>query len=395
MPIFFRNFTFAFMLRRVLFGWLAACAALVATAGLAQAEALARTGLVVELAGNAWRLDPVARAWTPLLQNQPIGQGDQLRTDALSRVTVRAGSSTLWLDAQTEVQVLQMNEAAFTLRLLAGDVALRLRDPQVARATRVQTREGVVTQPLEGLVRVGQGNRATRLGVLQGRAQFDSDPAAPLQRAWLREGEQAEFVWDDSARMERQSPSQDNFSAWFIYRDQVESGMNPRADVYYAPPELARPQEVQPYENRGNTVVEIGRVWIPTPVVRGWEPHRREVVPQPHHSPQPYPQTPPGVQLQLPLPGHGQPAPTVDRDRGWRSPEQHQRPVVPVNPVQQAAPNPIPAPRAAPPSMQPAPAVPAPKSDGSVDDGKQSNPRHNKRDNLDRELRKSGIESLR
>jgi hypothetical protein len=389
MPIFFRNSKPILLLQRGLFVCVAACAALAATAGLAQAEALARAGVIVELAGNIWRLDPVNRAWKPLLQNQPIGQGDQLRTDALSRLAVRVGSSTLWLDAQTDVQVLQMNEEAFTLRLLVGDLALRLRDPQIARATRVQTREGVITQAMEGLVRIGQGNRATRVGVLQGRAQFDSDPAAPVQRAWLREGEQAEFVWDDSARMERQSPSQDRFGAWFVYRDQVESGINPpNAEVYYVPPEMARADELQRYENRGATVVEYGRVWIPTPIVRGWEPHRRDVVPRPHHYPQPQSQ----LGVQLPRPNHRQTENTFDRDRGWKPPEQHQRPVVPASPVQ-AAPNPMPAPRGMPPALQPVPATPV--TSRPAYEERQENPRHSKRDNLDREQRKKDIDPLR
>jgi hypothetical protein len=364
MPIISCKFTFTRMLRRILFTCLVAYTALAATTGLAQAEALASTALVVELAGNVWRLDPVNRAWKPVLQKQTIGQGDQLRTDALSRVTVRVGSSTLWLDARTEVQVLQMNEEAVTLRLIVGDLALRLRDPQIARATRVQTREGVITHAMEGLVRIGQGNGATRVGVLQGRAQFDSDPAAPVQRAWLREGEQAEFVWDDSARMEQQAPSQDNFSAWFIYRDQVESGMYPRADVYYAPPEMARAEELQRYETRGATVMEYGRVWIPTPVVRGWEPHRRELVPPVRHNP--YPHIQPGVQL--PRTNHGQPA--------------------------QPAPNPMPVPRVVPPAMQPVPAAPLAPRPPAYEE-KNDNPRHSKRDNLDRELRKKDVDPLR
>jgi len=375
------------LLRQVLFVWLAACLALVATTGRAQAEAMVRAGLVAEVAGNAWRLDPVNRAWTPLRQNQAIAQGDHVRSDALSRVTVRAGSSTLWLDAQTEVQILQMNESAFTMRLLAGDLALRMRDPQVARSTRVQTREGVVTQPHEGLVRVGQDHRATRVGVLQGRAQFDSDPGAPLQRAWLGEGEQAAFVWDESARMERQSPAQDHFSAWFTYRDQVESGLSPRADVYYAPPEVARTIEPQRYENRGTAVIEYGRVWIPTPpVVRSWEPHRRDVVPQPHIYPQPQ------LGVHPPRPSHGQPDHTFERDRGWKPPEQHQRPVVPANPVQ-PVPNPIAAPRGTPPAMQPVPV--APVGPRPAYEERQDNPRHSKRDNLDREVRKKEIDPLR
>ena len=256
-----------------------------------------------------------------------------------------------------------MNESAFTMRLLAGDLALRLRDPQVARSTRVQTREGVVTQPHEGLVRIGQDHRATRVGVLQGRAQFDSDPGAPLQRAWLREGEQAAFVWDESARMERQSPAQDHFSAWFNYRDQVESGLNPRADVYYAPPEVARTIEPQRYENRGTTVIEYGRVWIPT-------------LPR----------------VQPPRPNHGQPDHSFERDRGWKPPEQRQRPVVPASPVQ-TAPNPVAVPRPAPPAMQPMPVVPV--GPRPAYEERQDNPRHSKRDNLDREMRKKEIDPLR
>jgi hypothetical protein len=275
------------------------------------------------------------------------------------------------------------------MRLLGGDLALRLRDPQIARATRVQTREGVITQAMEGLVRIGQGNRATRVGVLQGRAQFDSDPAAPVQRAWLREGEQAEFVWDDSARMERQSPSQDRFSAWFIYRDQVESGVTQRADVYYGPPEVARADELQRYESRGTTVVEYGRVWIPmAPVARGWEPHRRDVVPRPHHYPQPQSQ----FGVQLPRPNHRQTENTFDRDRGWKPPEQHQRPVVPANPVQ-PAPNPMAALRGTPPALQPVPV--APVGPRPAYEERQDNPRQSKRDNLDREMRKKEIDPLR
>jgi hypothetical protein len=152
------------------------------------------------------------------------------------------------------------------------------------------------------------------VGVLQGRAQFDSDPGAPLQRAWLSEGEQAGFVWDESARMERLPPSQDSFSAWFINRDLAESGLAPQqSEAYYGTPEMVRPEEPQRYENRGTTIVEYGRVWIPAPVVRRWEPHRSEALPLPRQYPQPQPQTPP------PPPTPATPRPTgADSDPRWR-----------------------------------------------------------------------------
>lgn len=321
-------------LQRALFAWLLAGLALAATTSVARAEPLARAGHVTDVVGTAWVLDPNTRTWAPLQRNQMVAQGDQLRTAPLSRVTLRVGSSTLWLDAQTELFVLQMNDAAFTLRLLAGDMALRLRDAQAAQATRVQTREGVVSQPMEGLIRIAQSNRVTRVGVLQGRAQFDSDPGAPLQRAWLREGEQAGFVWDESARMERESPSQDGFSVWFINRDLVESGLAPQqAETYYVPREVAPPENPPRYESRGTTVIEMGRIWIPTPAVRRWEPH-------PHRD---------------------QRAPVV-----------------------------TPVPRATPPPAQTAPTAPAtPRPAAPAADETRNNPRHHpKLDNLDRESRK-------
>jgi hypothetical protein len=349
-------------LRQALFAWLLAGLALAATTSVAWAEPLAHAGLVTDVVGTAWVLDPNTRTWAPLQRDQMVAQGDQLRTAPLSRVTLRVGSSTLWLDAQTELFVLQMNDAAFTLRLLAGDMALRLRDAQAARATRVQTREGVVSQPMEGLIRIAQGNRVTRVGVLQGRAQFDSDPGAPLQRAWLREGEQAGFVWDESARMEREPPSHDSFSAWFINGDLVESGLAPQhADAYFVPREMAPPENPPRYESRGTTVIEMGRIWIPTPTVRGWEPRRREVVPRPHQYPQPQPQTQPPPDVHKPRPHHEQPAPVV-----------------------------TPVPRATPPPAQTAPVAPAaPRPAAPTADETRNKPRHHpKLDNPDRESRK-------
>ena len=419
---FYRNFHISFTLLRALFALLVACTALVASIRVAWANPAAGAGYIAEVVGSAWRVDPSTRAWASVLRNQLIGQGDHLRTDPNSRLIVRMGTTTLWLDTQTELQVMQINGATLTLRLLAGDVALRMRSAQAVREIRVQTREGVISHPMDGLVRIAQGNRVTRVGVLQGRAQFDSDPGAPLQRAWLREGEQAEFEWADSARMERQPLGFDNFSAWFINRDQFESGLTQRGEVYYAPPETIRAETVYPYDNRGSAVVEYGRVWIPTPPARVWEPHSREVEPnrhpQPHFRPQIQPevhkQPQPHMQQQT-EPGHYQPRPNYDpqapgfnrdrdRDRGRNSPEQNQRPLVPLaNNMPVATAMPVlpampaePIPRVVLPTAQVAPAAPAaPRQTNPVVDEKRDNLRHNKRDNLDRELRRKEVDPLR
>lgn len=241
-------------------------------AGAAWADPPARAGRIAEVTGTAWLFDPETQAWVRVLRNQTIGQGDQMRTDARSRVTVRVGSSTLWLDEQSDMEVLQMDDAGTMLRVAAGDLALRLRTAQTAQETRIQTREGVISPEMEGLFRVDQLDRGSRLAVLQGRAQFDSDPGAPVQRAWLREGEQAEFWWAESPRIERQAVSRDKFSAWFLAQDQAEGAMA-QGDESYVSPEMTGAEDLNQNGN-WEVAAEYGNVWIPTRVASGWEPYR-------------------------------------------------------------------------------------------------------------------------
>lgn len=250
-----------------------ACGALLAaSAGAAWADPLARAGRVADVTGTAWLFDPEAKTWVRVLRNQTIGQGDQMRTDARSRVTVRVGSSTVWLDEQSDMEVLQMDDVGTMLRVAAGDVALRLRTAQTAQDTRIQTREGVISPEMEGLFRIDQLDRGSRLAVLQGRAQFDSDPGAPVQRAWLREGEQAEFWWAESPRIERQAVSRDKFSAWFLAQDQAEGALT-LGDEPYVSPEMTGAEDLNQNGN-WEVAAEYGNVWIPTRVAAGWEPYR-------------------------------------------------------------------------------------------------------------------------
>lgn len=250
----------------------ASLALLAGTAGAAWTDPPTRAGRIAEVSGTAWLFDPDTQAWVRVLRNQTVGQGDQLRTDARARVTMRMGSSTVWMDEQSDVEVLQMDDAATVLRLTAGDVALRLRTPEAARETRVQTREGVISPETEGLFRVDQRDRGSRVAVVQGRAQFDSDPGAPVQRARLREGEQAEFWGAESARMERQPISRDRFSAFFLAQDQAESTLAWGEDPYVSP-EMTGAEELS-QNGTWEVVAEFGNVWIPSRVAAGWEPYR-------------------------------------------------------------------------------------------------------------------------
>jgi hypothetical protein len=242
------------------------------SAGSAWADPPVRAGRIADVSGTAWLFDPDTKAWNRVLRNQSVGQGDLLRTAGASRVTVRVGSSTTWLDENSELHVLQLDDSTVLLRLLKGDVALRLRTEEAADETRVQTREGVTAPEMAGLIRVAQSDRATRVVVEEGRAQFNSDPAAAVQRAWLQEGEQAEFVWAGTPRIERRSIRNDAFSAWFLARDQAEEQLA-LFDESYVSPEMTGAEELS-QNGEWETTEDYGNVWIPTRVAPGWEPYR-------------------------------------------------------------------------------------------------------------------------
>ena len=255
--------------------WLLRCAALVFLllgVSVAWADPPARAGRIADVAGNAWIFDVEAKSWNRLLRNQTVGQGDQLRTDARARVTLRVGTSTVWVDEESDIEVLQLDDGALALRLLAGDVALRLRTARAAEETRVHTREGTISPEMEGLFRVDQLDRGTRVAAVQGRAQFDSDPGGPVQRGWLREGEQSEFWLAESPRVQQQRLSRDAFSTWFLAQDRAEGSLF-EVDEAYVSPEMTGAEDLNQHGN-WETATEYGNVWYPSRMPAGWEPYR-------------------------------------------------------------------------------------------------------------------------
>jgi hypothetical protein len=254
------------VLRALLLTFLCGCAA------LAWADPLARAGRVADVTGEAWLLDTETRSWVPVERNQTLTEGDQVRTGAQGRLNVRIGSTSVWLDTLTELQFARLDEGIALLRMITGEIGMRLRTPQAVNEYRVQTQQGVIMAESEGLYRVAQNRGATQLATLQGRARFDGDPTRPAQRAWLRAGEQAEFWGTDVAHTENQPLSRSGFSAWLIEQDRVESGLGSEAMALVSPEMTG--VEVLDQHGRWEQVQEYGAVWIPYNVASDWAPYR-------------------------------------------------------------------------------------------------------------------------
>ena len=179
-----------------------------------------RAARVVDVVGDAWLFDQDTREWTRLTRNQTVGEGDRLRTDDRARISLRAGSTTIWVDERSDLELSQLDDGQTVLQLDRGDVALRLRSPENAAETRLRTREGTAQPEREGLYRVEQLDRGSKIYVWQGRMRFEwARGASPVH---LGTGEQVELWWPDSPRAERSPLYSDGFGDWVLAESREE-----------------------------------------------------------------------------------------------------------------------------------------------------------------------------
>jgi len=253
---------------------LLALALLVAIAPAAKAQDAdrdppSRAARVVDVVGDAWLFDHENREWTRLLRNQTVGEGDRVRTDERGRIALRIGSTSIWVDERSDLELSQLDEGQTLLQLDRGDVAVRLRSPENAAETRLRTREGTALPEREGLYRVEQLDRGSKVYAFQGRIRFEwARSAAPVV---LGTGEQVELWWPDGPRAERGPLYSDGFGDWVLAENREEGD---RPVARYVSPEMTGADDLDRY-GRWETAPDYGTVWIPTTVVAAdWAPYR-------------------------------------------------------------------------------------------------------------------------
>ena len=232
----------------------------------------ARVARVAEVVGDAWLYDPENREWMRVTRNQTVGEGDRLRTDERSRISLRIGSASIWLDERSDLAFDQLDEGQVLMLLDKGDVGLRLRAQDTVSDFRIRTREGMVFPDRDGLYRVEQLDRGSRAFVFSGRLRFESERGgSAVPPAWLQAGEQAEFWWANGARVERQRLDNDAFSDWLVAQDRSDNGMS--VAQRYVSAEMTGAEDLD-RNGRWEATGEFGTVWIPYAVNAGWAPYR-------------------------------------------------------------------------------------------------------------------------
>ncbi len=158
----------------------------------ALADPPGRVGRLADLKGTVWLYDAETADWLAAARNRPLTSGDRLSTDAGARAELRIGSTTLRLDAGTEVELLQLDDEGVRVQVHNGRMALRLRTHEAAREFEIVTAEGRFKPDRAGRYRVDRVDAISSITVWSGQLLFD----APDETASLGAGQRAD-VWND------------------------------------------------------------------------------------------------------------------------------------------------------------------------------------------------------
>ena len=254
-------------------GWIAVLIfGALALAGAARAQGAevdppGRVARISELSGQVWVYSPDSGDWVSATRNQPLTTGDRLATEGGARAEMQIGSTSVRLDAASELSVVQLDDERVVLDLNGGSAIARVRDLSGAGQLELATSEGRFVVMQSGTYRLDRRNDRSDFTVYSGRARYEG----PNSGLTLLPGQRAEF-WIDSGGAAQYStalPVNDAFASWSNDRDRRFLGS---VAERYVSPEMTGAAELDAY-GRWEQTPDYGSVWIPTAVAPDWAPY--------------------------------------------------------------------------------------------------------------------------
>src|SRR2546423_6381450 len=144
----------------------------------AWADPPGRVGRLGDMTGQVWLYTPDAGEWISAVRNRPLTTGDRLATDANARAEVRIGSTTVRLDAGTELEVLRLDDEAISLQLHNGSIGTHLRDAEAAHEFELRTAEGRFVTNRPGRYRFDRADDTSDVTVSSGEALYEGPGSA-------------------------------------------------------------------------------------------------------------------------------------------------------------------------------------------------------------------------
>ena len=256
--------------RILMFAFWMLCSILAATVAHAQGQPDDPPGRVARLSdvdGQVWLFNGESNEWVGIERNRPLTSGDRIATDNGARAEITLGSTTLRLDAATELDIVDLDDRSFHVHLASGSVAARIRVPQAIAEFGLETDEGRFRATTVGRFRFDRVDQASELTVYDGQAVFEGRQSALP----LTSGQHAQFWLDNAgaAQYNLVAPTRDSFAAWNDDRDRAAD--RPVATRFVSP-EMTGAADLDDYGGWEQTP-DYGAVWIPRGVSADWAPY--------------------------------------------------------------------------------------------------------------------------
>jgi hypothetical protein len=224
----------------------------------------ARVGRVALTQGQVSIGGDVGAEMNPAQVNWPVTTGTMLTTAAGARTELRIGSTSIRLDGDSSLEVVELDDDSIRLRLHYGSASVRIANADVLRGFELVTPQARIHLQQPGRVRIDaeRVRDTSAVNVFDGAALVESGGSQLTVRA----GKRAEVTDDD---MRTAGAVQDGFDSWSAARDKLEDRA---ASSRYVTTEMTGYEDLDRYGS-WRTDSEYGPLWTPS-VAADWVPYR-------------------------------------------------------------------------------------------------------------------------
>ena len=230
-----------------------------------------RVGRLSYVSGTVQIYNRDDAVWENVSINRPVTTGDAFYSAIGSRAEIRIGSTAIRLDGDTELQVVQLDDAQVNLQLDQGRAAVRLASNDDVSGFSLNTPEGQLYATQPGSYSFENNANSTSATAWNGMLQFQGRDGTTTSIQSIQSFNRAEFQNDNGViRARFFAPIRDDFYAWVSERIAADERAGaPR----YVSSEMTGAEDLQNYGGWESTP-DYGPIWYPSTVVVGWAPYR-------------------------------------------------------------------------------------------------------------------------
>jgi hypothetical protein len=228
-----------------------------------------RVGRLAFLQGTVSFHDADRTDWAPAIVNMPVTRGDAVWTEPNAHSEVSIAGTRVRMDGATQLSMLELDDTQTRMQLDQGRVDIKTFTYDTKQPYEIVTPRGVVSLQQQGdyYVEAGTTQDATRLGVRQGAAQFESPNGRVVA---VRAGEVVEATGDgNSIELKTIQAPPPPMPTYWAQRDKVVTYDQP---PQYLSAGVTGYEDLNYYGTWQNDP-EYGQVWYAKSVPQGWAPY--------------------------------------------------------------------------------------------------------------------------